>query len=208
MWVWISKQVPSTSSPHLQATLEFSLLCNYLTSAKQGTRILWPAKPQATVRRRISRTICYLSRQILAGEDWWLNSQAPVTKCGPCANPVRVMAPQLPWKLFRWLAPEKPVRMLETGREGGMQLVWLQLLGHQSCSLLCEHLKPPNIRAGGCPPSTCCAIVVLKQDFVLPSTQLRAPSLLIEVHIYTSRSFGYIHRNLQCARPSIQKSHV
>lgn len=95
MWVGRSKQVPSTSSPHLQATLESGVwkAARYVTASpapSKVARILWPAKPQAAVRHMISRTICYLSRQILAGENWWLNSQAPVTKCDPCANPARV----------------------------------------------------------------------------------------------------------------------
>ena len=39
------------------------------------------------------------------------------------------MATQLPWKLFRWLVPEKPIGMLDTGREGGILLGLAPTLG-------------------------------------------------------------------------------
>lgn len=57
------------------------------------------------------------------------------------------MAAQRPWKLLRWLAPEKPIRLLENAEREGVYLVGLQLLGHRSGSLLCEPIKPCNIRA-------------------------------------------------------------
>lgn len=54
-------------------------------------------------------------------------------------------------------------------------LVWFQLVGHQGCSLLSEHFKPYDVRAGGCPHRAGCAVPARKQDLPLPSAQLRGP---------------------------------
>lgn len=89
-------QVPSTSSPHLPATLEFRVW-------KAACYVTLPHQHRARCKDSLIRQalghcqmpnfqdkLCYLSRQILAADDWWLNSPTPDTKCGPCANPARV----------------------------------------------------------------------------------------------------------------------
>lgn len=74
-------------------SLKSCLLCNLAMPALPRCEILWPAKSRSLSDTPFPGQFVLPFRQILAAEDWWLNSQPRQGRWQPV----------LPWKLFRWL---------------------------------------------------------------------------------------------------------